>query len=186
MSKVDDLIAAARAELGSPYVYGAEGPDNFDCSGLMQYVFAQVGVKLPRTAAEQQSAVSKVSTPVPGDLVFWGDPADHVALYIGQGKIIAAPQPGEVVKVQDVYGSPTYGRISGLGAASTYLADTATGGLTTAVSNTLTNVSAGFRDGMIKLLFAGGGLALVGIGLAKTLAPRFKKGVGMAKEMSPL
>jgi len=186
MSKVDDLIAAARAELGSPYVFGAEGPDTFDCSGLMQYVYAQVGIKLPRTAAEQQAAVAKVSAPVPGDLVFWDDPATHVALYIGQGKIIAAPQPGEVVKIQDVYGSPTYGRVASLGASSTYLADSVTGGITTTVSNTLSNVSAGFRDGMIKLLFAGGGLALVGIGLAKTLAPRFKKGVGMAKEMSPL
>lgn len=183
MSKVDDLVAAARAELGSPYVFGAEGPDTFDCSGLMQYVFAQVGVKLPRTAAEQQAAVSKVSNPVPGDLVFWGYPATHVALYIGQGKIIAAPEPGDVVKVQNVYGSPTYGRIAGLGAASTYLADSVTGGLTSAVSNTITNVSAGVRDSMIKLLFAAGGLTLVGIGLAKALAPRVKKGVGMAKEM---
>jgi hypothetical protein len=181
MSKVDDLIAAARAELGSPYVFGAEGPDTFDCSGLMQYAFAKIGVKLPRTAAEQQNAVQKVTSPIPGDLVFWGDPATHVALYIGQNKIIAAPQPGDVVKVQDVYGSPTYGRVSGLGAASTYIADTLTGGVTSTVSNALTNVTSGFRDTMIKLLFAGGGLALVGIGLAKTVAPRFKEGVNKAK-----
>lgn len=185
MSKVDDLIAAARAELGSPYVFGAEGPDTFDCSGLMQYAFAQVGIKLPRTAAEQQAAVSRVSTPVPGDLVFWGDPAEHVALYIGSGKIIAAPQPGDVVKVQDVYGTPTYGRVSGLGAGSTHVADSVTGGLTTAVSTTLTGVSTDIRDGLIKLLFAGAGLALVGVGLAKALAPRFKKGLNMAKEMIP-
>ena len=181
MSKVDDLIAAARQELGSPYVFGAEGPDTFDCSGLMQYVFAEIGVKLPRTAAEQQSASTKVSKPVPGDLVFWGDPAYHVALYVGQNKIIAAPEPGDVVKIQDVYGSPTYGRVSSLGAASTYLADTVTGGVTSTVSNALTNVSAGFRDTMIKLLFAGGGLALVGFGLAKTVAPRVKQGVKEAK-----
>lgn len=119
MSKVDDLIRYGTAEIGKPYVYGDEGPNTFDCSGLMQFVFAKVGIKLPRTSQEQQRIASPVSgSPRSGDLVFWGSPAYHVGLYLGGGRVLAAPQPGEKVKVQDVWGSPTYGRISGLGAGS--------------------------------------------------------------------
>jgi hypothetical protein len=180
MSKVDDLIAAARAELGSPYVFGAEGPDTFDCSGLMQYIFAQIGIKLPRIASEQQTAVTKVSSPVPGDLVFWGDPATHVALYIGNGKIIAAPQPGDVVKIQDVYGSPTYGRVSGLGAASAYTADKLTAGASSVISASLTSTTHELRNAMIKMLFAVSGLALVGFGAVGTMTPAIKKGLSNA------
>lgn len=118
MSKVDDLIAAARGELGSPYVYGDEGPDTFDCSGLIQFVLAQVGIQAPRTAAEQQRWATPVTTARPGDLVFWGRPATHVGLYIGDGRMIAAPHPGARVQIQDVYGTPAgYGRVPGLGAA---------------------------------------------------------------------
>jgi hypothetical protein len=118
MSKVDQLIGYAESELGKPYVYGNEGPNSFDCSGLMQYVFGMVGIKLPRTAAQQQRFATKVSNPVPGDLVFYGNPAHHVALYIGNGKQIAAPHTGATVAIQNVNtgGNPTYGRVSGLGA----------------------------------------------------------------------
>ena len=73
MSTVDNLLTIARTELGKPYVYGDEGPNTFDCSGLMEYVFAQVGIHLPRVAADQQKATSRVSSPLPGDLVFFGD-----------------------------------------------------------------------------------------------------------------
>jgi cell wall-associated NlpC family hydrolase len=86
MSKVADLIALATTQLGKPYVYGDEGPNTFDCSGLMQYVFGLVGIRLPRTAAQQQKSVTRVASPVPGDLVFYGAPAHHVALYIGGGR----------------------------------------------------------------------------------------------------
>ncbi|MDQ2959420.1 MAG: C40 family peptidase, partial [Actinomycetota bacterium] len=94
-------IAAARAELGKPYVYGASGPDSFDCSGLTAWAWAAAGVSLPHNAAAQQS----MGTPVdqanlqPGDLVFFGSPAYHVALYIGDGLIIHAPTTGDVVKI---------------------------------------------------------------------------------------
>lgn len=119
MSKVDDFIAAARAELGSPYTFSEEGPDEFDCSGLVQYTLAKVGVRAPRTAAEQQRWAAPVSgTPLPGDLVFWNRPASHVGIYIGSGKMIAASSSADLVRVQDVYGTPAgYGRVPGLGTA---------------------------------------------------------------------
>jgi len=86
MTIVDDIIALATAEIGSPYVYGDEGPDTFDCSGLVQYVYGLKGYKLPRTAAQQQKYVKPVTNPLPGDLVYWGDPAYHTAIYIGGGE----------------------------------------------------------------------------------------------------
>lgn len=118
MAKVDDFIAAARAELGSPYTFSEEGPEEFDCSGLVQWTLARVGIRAPRTAAEQQRWATPVSgTPVPGDLVFWDRPASHVGIYIGGGKMIAASSSADKVRVQDVYGTPAgYGRIPGLGA----------------------------------------------------------------------
>src|SRR5258705_13083073 len=120
MSKLDELIGAASHELGSPYVYGNEGPSTFDCSGLMQFVFGEVGIKLPRTARQQQAATSPVpGTPRPGDLVFYGSPAHHVGLYIGGGKMIAASSSADRVRVQAVYGTPSgYGRVKGVGAAA--------------------------------------------------------------------
>ncbi|HJQ01352.1 MAG TPA: C40 family peptidase [Jatrophihabitans sp.] len=94
-------IAAARAELGKPYAWGASGPDAFDCSGLTAWAWGAAGVSLPHNAAAQQG----MGTPVnqsdlqPGDLVFFGSPAYHVALYIGQGLVIHAPTTGDVVKI---------------------------------------------------------------------------------------
>jgi cell wall-associated NlpC family hydrolase len=94
-------IAAAKAELGKPYVWGAGGPDSFDCSGLTAWAWNAAGVSLPHNAAAQQG----VGTPVPesqlqpGDLVFFGSPAYHVGLYIGDGLMIHAPTSGDVVKI---------------------------------------------------------------------------------------
>jgi len=104
-------IAAARTRLGDPYVWGATGPDTFDCSGLTQWSYAHVGVQLPRVAADQWNAGPHVplSELEPGDLLFWAtdltNPASihHVALYIGGGMMIAAPHTGDVVKVEPVY-----------------------------------------------------------------------------------
>lgn len=116
MTKTDDVIAAASREIGDPYVWGAEGPNAFDCSGLMQYIFAQVGISLPRVAAAQQSATQPVAgSPQPGDLVFYGTPATHVGLYLGGGRMIDAPHAGATVRVTSVYGSPQYRRVPGLG-----------------------------------------------------------------------
>lgn len=108
---VGSIIASGMKEVGKPYVFGNEGPNSFDCSGLMQFIFKKNGVKLPRTAAQQQRASTRVKTPRPGDLVFYGNPAHHVALYLGNGKMLAAPHSGANVRVQPVYGNPTYGRI---------------------------------------------------------------------------
>jgi cell wall-associated NlpC family hydrolase len=109
--KIGSIIAAGMKQLGKPYVFGDEGPNTFDCSGLMQFIFKKNGIKLPRTAAQQQKVAKRVSKPQPGDLVFYGYPAHHVALYLGNGKMLAAPHSGANVRVQPVYGKPTYGRI---------------------------------------------------------------------------
>lgn len=104
-------IAAARTQLGDPYLWGGTGPDMFDCSGLTQWAYAQVGIQLPRVAADQYNAGPHVSLDSlePGDLLFWAtdlsNPATihHVALYIGAGMMIAAPHTGDVVKIEPVY-----------------------------------------------------------------------------------
>ncbi|GAA2807046.1 C40 family peptidase [Nonomuraea dietziae] len=100
-------LHAAAGKLGRPYVWGAEGPDTFDCSGLVQWAFAQAGVRMPRVTHQQwvtgpQVPLSQVQ---PGDLVFWrSDPTNpgyisHVAIYWGNGKVLQAPRTGDVVKI---------------------------------------------------------------------------------------
>lgn len=175
MTGVDDVIAYATQELGKPYVFGDEGPNTFDCSGLMQFIFAKVGIKLPRTAREQQDYAPRVSQPVPGDLIFWGDPAHHVALYIGGGKMISAPHRGAVVRVGNVYGTPTYGRVPGLGAALAVpigMVQAAAGkGL-----DLVDDVLGGAKKIVYEGLFVGLGLVLVGVGLYRAAqSPRVKK-----------
>lgn len=95
------VIAYASNFLGTPYEWAANGPNSFDCSGFTCYVFRHFGVSLPRTAAGQQGvgvAVSR-SDLKPGDLVFFGSPAHHVGIYVGNGCYIHAPRTGDVVKV---------------------------------------------------------------------------------------
>lgn len=104
-------IAAARSRLGVPYVWGATGPNSFDCSGLTQWSYAHAGITLPRTAAEQWNAGPHPSLAdlEPGDLLFFAlnitDPATihHVTMYLGNGMMIAAPHTGENVQIQPVY-----------------------------------------------------------------------------------
>lgn len=102
-----DLINYGLTLRGKPYVFGAEGPNAFDCSGLMQYVFGHFGIRLPRVTGDQVKVGSAVSKGFqkPGDLVFssWdGKPHSHVGMYIGDNKILVAPKPGDVVKVQSL------------------------------------------------------------------------------------
>ncbi|WP_242703814.1 C40 family peptidase [Candidatus Enterococcus moelleringii] len=99
--KAQDIILSAKQYLGVPYVWGGTTPAGFDCSGLMQWVFAQNGIGIPRVSQAQQASIKEIpiSEVQPGDLVFWGRPAHHVALYIGEGYFIQAPQPGDVVKI---------------------------------------------------------------------------------------
>ncbi|GLZ10026.1 hypothetical protein Acsp04_02610 [Actinomadura sp. NBRC 104425] len=111
--QVRTVIEAARSRLGWPYVWGgeSEAEGGYDCSGLMQYAFARAGIRLPRVAADQARAgwVIPFDKAQPGDLLIWAnDPTapgyiSHIALYIGNGKMIAAPRRGTVVQVQDVY-----------------------------------------------------------------------------------
>lgn len=165
MSAADSIIAYGLAEIGKPYHYGDEGPNAFDCSGLMQYIFGKAGISLPRTAAQQQKIATPVTTPVPGDLVFYGAPATHVALYVGGGRMLAAPHTGASVTLQSVYGSPMYGRISGAGTGT--VAQTvglATGAVDSVIGPVLDKLA---DDGKIILISAGGvGLVLAGMWLA--------------------
>lgn len=108
---VAEAIAAARSRLGVPYVWGATGPDSFDCSGLTQWSYAHAGITLPRTSAEQWNSGPHPSLAnlEPGDLLFWAtdtsNPATihHVTIYLGRGMMIAAPHTGEDVQIQPVY-----------------------------------------------------------------------------------
>jgi peptidoglycan DL-endopeptidase CwlO len=93
------VVAFAYAQLGKPYVWGATGPSSFDCSGLAQAAWASVGVAIPRTTYEQWAALPHISTSAlePGDLLYF-DGIGHVAVYVGDGQIIDAPQTGEDVE----------------------------------------------------------------------------------------
>ena len=109
------VVSQAQQYIGVPYVWGGtDGSKGLDCSGLTQLVYKNLGIDLPRTASQQATAGSPVASLAqarPGDLVFFDYSAsragvDHVGVYIGGGKMIAAPQEGESVKIQDV-GNPT-------------------------------------------------------------------------------
>lgn len=98
------VVGIAAQYLGVPYVWGGTTPAGFDCSGLVQYVFRQAGISLPRTTYGQINCGTPIplSQVQPGDLLFWGD--YHVGIYAGNGQYIHAPQPGQNV----TYGSMSY------------------------------------------------------------------------------
>ena len=106
-TEIVTMLNAALSRQGLPYVWGAAGPGSFDCSGLVQWSFAQAGMRMPRVAADQARTgpAVPVSQLQPGDLLFYHtDPTDpgyisHVAIYLGNGKMIQAPQPGQNVEV---------------------------------------------------------------------------------------
>lgn len=91
----------ALAQVGKPYVFGAAGPDAYDCSGLTMAAWAAGGVSLPHLAASQYGYGTHVSANElqPGDLVFLYQPIGHVSIYVGNGMVVSAPQPGESVKI---------------------------------------------------------------------------------------
>jgi len=99
------VVSAALSEVGTPYVYGGAAPGGFDCSGLVQWIYKQVGISLPRTAAEQATVGRPVSLNQlqPGDLLYYYKPIDHVVIYLGKGKIAEASQPGTPVHVRALY-----------------------------------------------------------------------------------
>jgi len=97
-------LNAAYAKLGKPYKWGAEGPNSFDCSGLTMYAWGKAGVRLPHSSRMQYSSGRKVSTASlrAGDLLYSYRPISHVAMYVGNGKMITAPRTGDVVKIAPV------------------------------------------------------------------------------------
>jgi cell wall-associated NlpC family hydrolase len=111
-------IEVALAQLGSPYVWGAEGPSTFDCSGLTSFAYAAAGVTIPRVSRAQFAAYN-ASRPVaptnlrPGDLVFFADnprvpsTIHHVGMYIGKGLMVEAPHTGAVVRTSSIW-RPSY------------------------------------------------------------------------------
>ncbi|MFD4634344.1 NlpC/P60 family protein [Streptomyces sp. NPDC058284] len=103
-SRAAAAVAAARSAIGRPYVWGANGPSGFDCSGLMQWSYAQAGVGLPRTSQAQRYAGRQVplSQARPGDLVAYRDDASHIGMYMGNGQVVHAPYPGAAVRYDPV------------------------------------------------------------------------------------
>jgi cell wall-associated NlpC family hydrolase len=97
-------VAAAERMVGAPYVWGATGPNAFDCSGLMLYAYQQAGVSLPRTSQEQLDAGTRVPLDQarPGDLVIYRGDASHVGMYVGGGQVVHAPYPGARVRYDPV------------------------------------------------------------------------------------
>jgi cell wall-associated NlpC family hydrolase len=87
--------------LGVPYVYGGASPSGFDCSGLVMYVYAQLGISLPHYTVAQWNATQPVSSPAPGDLVFFNG-LGHVGIYIGGGRFVNAPHTGSVVRIDSI------------------------------------------------------------------------------------
>ncbi len=105
------VISAAKKYLGVPYLWGGTDPNKgFDCSGFVQRVYGDLGIDVPRVSRDQARAgkpVASLAQAKPGDLVAFGSPVDHIGIYIGNNKMIAAPSRGDVVKIQDVYRTPT-------------------------------------------------------------------------------
>ncbi|WP_327288782.1 C40 family peptidase [Streptomyces sp. NBC_01198] len=109
----DRAIDYAFDQLGKPYVWGAEGPKSFDCSGLTSQAWSHAGVTVPRTAEEQWARLPHVPLSLlrPGDLVVYFPGATHVALYIGDGLVIQAPHTGAVVTVSPIAANPILGAV---------------------------------------------------------------------------
>jgi peptidoglycan DL-endopeptidase CwlO len=105
------VVAEARKYLGVPYVWGGTDPSRgLDCSGLVQLVYKKFGVELPRVSYQQAragTAVDGLANARPGDILAFGSPVHHVAIYIGDNKMIEAPRPGKDVRISPVYETPT-------------------------------------------------------------------------------
>lgn len=106
-------IAYAMAQVGDAYVYGAAGPSAFDCSGLTMMAWAQAGVALPHSSSAQFSSGPRIaeSELQPGDLVFYYSPISHVGMYIGNGLIVHAANPGTGVVVSELHSMPYVGAV---------------------------------------------------------------------------
>jgi cell wall-associated NlpC family hydrolase len=119
-ARIDAVVALARAQLGDRYVYGAAGPDTFDCSGFTMWTYRQAaGVSLPHHTGGQWNSVERWSVgerdPQPGDLVFFFNGADHVGLYLGDGQMIHAANPRTGVTIDPVSSGYWGSRLTGFG-----------------------------------------------------------------------
>ncbi|MFG2328984.1 NlpC/P60 family protein [Streptomyces sp. NPDC048604] len=108
-----EALRFAVAQIGKPYVWGAEGPESYDCSGLTQQAWASAGREVPRTSQEQWRTLPKVPLRElrPGDLVVYFPGAMHVAIYLGEGLVVQAPRPGGKVKVSPIAANPLLGAV---------------------------------------------------------------------------
>jgi cell wall-associated NlpC family hydrolase len=107
-ARAEIAVQTALAQIGDPYVYGAAGPDAFDCSGLTMYAWAAAGVSIPHASWMQPHSGTPVSISAlrPGDLVFYYSPISHVGMYIGHGEIVHAPHPGSSVQIVPLTSMP--------------------------------------------------------------------------------
>jgi len=106
-------VEYAIEQIGKPYVWGAEGPESYDCSGLTSQAWSAAGREIPRTSQEQWRRLPEVplGSLRPGDLVVYFPKATHVALYIGDGMVVQAPRPGATVKVSPLASNPLLGAV---------------------------------------------------------------------------
>jgi cell wall-associated NlpC family hydrolase len=104
-------VAFAFRQLGKPYLWGADGPNAYDCSGLTSAAWASAGVGLPHNARRQYGSMAHISRTDlrPGDLIFYYGGVSHVAMYIGDGKMIHAPEYGERIRIDSVDFQPVHG-----------------------------------------------------------------------------
>ncbi|BCM69457.1 MULTISPECIES: C40 family peptidase [Streptomyces] len=109
----DRAVRYAMDQIGKPYRWGAKGPDAYDCSGLTSQAWSQAGTPVPRTSQEQWDQLGKVplNRLRPGDLVVYFPEATHVAMYVGDGKVVQAPRPGEKVTVSPIASYPILGAV---------------------------------------------------------------------------
>ncbi|MDG9716868.1 NlpC/P60 family protein [Streptomyces sp. DH24] len=112
-SRAAAALAYAYGKIGSPYVWGATGPNAFDCSGLTQAAYRAAGISLPRTTYTQIGAGRRVSRAelAPGDLVFFYSGVTHVGLYVGNGQMVHAPNPSSSVRVDPISSMPFAGAV---------------------------------------------------------------------------
>ncbi|MGR8009846.1 NlpC/P60 family protein [Streptomyces hypolithicus] len=104
-------VAFATAQIGKPYVWGAEGPGSFDCSGLTSKAWLAVGKAIPRTSQEQWKRLPRVDVKDmrPGDLIVYFDDASHIGMYVGDGSMVHAPRPGRDVTIAGAGSMPILG-----------------------------------------------------------------------------
>lgn len=109
----DRALRYAVQQIGKPYEWGAEGPKTYDCSGLTSEAWGHAGTPIPRTSEEQWARLPRVPLKElrPGDLVIYFPEATHVAMYLGDGKVVQAPRTGEKVQVSPIASYPILGAV---------------------------------------------------------------------------